>query len=374
MFLIKPLRAAFLFLSAIVLSGCALTSNGLDDPTRTPNAGVPPTEVVVAPTTAPTEPPAATAAPTQPALSIGYVGHLASAPVGSVTALGLQGAQVAAFAHSAQLDSLDIDSDSNAIRTAAEHGNVIVIVAGNDLAEATRSVARDFPNIKFVGLDQTQVDSLPNYVVMGDPGNRLDEEGFLAGALAGLVTQQRKIGLMVMADSLEGKLYRTGFTHGLRYTCGDCELTVVEIGDPNDLARGEKIATDFKNAQIDVIFAAAGAAGDSGVTAASSQGIWVIGLGRDLTADLPSVDGNPLGLGSIVRRPDIGLPDLIGKLLAGETPASIPFSLANGTLSFADTFGPDASPAVVNYLTQMMTQLAGGTLDTGVDLTTGAEK
>jgi basic membrane lipoprotein Med (substrate-binding protein (PBP1-ABC) superfamily) len=366
----SPLRAAFLFLLVFTLSACALTSDGLDDPTKTPAVSVPPTEVVVAPTLAPTEP-QPTAAPTQPALSIGFVGHLAQAPVGSVTAYGLQAAQVAASAHSAQLNTFDFDTDATLIRAAAEQGNAIVIVAGNDLAERTRAVAEDFPETQFIGIDQPQTDSPANYVVIGDPGNRLDEEGFLAGALAGLITQQRKIGLMVMADSLAGKLYRNGFVHGLRYTCGDCELTAVEIGDANDLARGEKIAADFKSAQIDVMFAAAGPAGEAGLASASTQGMWVIGLGRDLTAD---ANGNPFGLGSVVRRPDIVLPNLISALLAGENPQSIPFSLANGTLAFADTFGPDVSPAVTNYLRDMITQLATGSLDTGIDLTTGAEK
>jgi basic membrane protein A len=288
-----------------------------------------------------------------------------------VTALSLQGVQLAAAAHSAQLESLDIDSDPNAIRTAAEHGNVIVVVAGSDLAEATRAVARDFPAIKFIGVDQPLVDSLANYVVIGDPGNRLDEEGFLAGALAGSVTQQRKIGLVVLAGTLEGKFYKNGFLHGLRYACGDCELTAVEITDSNDLAKGEKIATDFKNAQIDVMFAAAGPAGESGLAAASAQGLWVIGLGRDLT---PDPNGNPFGLGSVLRRPDLVLPDLINALLGGETPASIPFSLAQGSLSYAETFGPAVSPAVVRYLGDMISQLAAGSLDTGIDLTSGEEK
>ena len=367
----SPLRAAFLFFFAIFASACALTSNGLDDPTTTPVVGLPPTESVPAPTPAPTQLPATPAPTPLPALSIGFVGHLANAPLGSVTALSLQGVELAAAAHTAQLVSLDIDSDPNAIRAAAEQGNVIVVVAGSDLAEATRATAREFPNLKFIGIDQPQVDSLANYSVIGDPGNRLDEEGFLAGALAGLITQQRKIGLVVVAGSLEGKLYKNGFLHGLRYTCGDCELTAVEIADSNDLAKGEKIATDFKNAQIDVMFAAAGPAGESGLGAASAQGLWVIGLGRDLT---PEPTGNRLGLGSVLRRPDLVLPDLITALLGGETPASIPFSLANGSLSFTETFGPDVSPAVVRYLGEMLPKLATGELDTGVDLTTGEEK
>jgi len=370
-----PRSAAVLFLLSVFISACALTSNGLDDPTRTPAFGGPALTATaesqpatLAPTAPVIEP-----SPTVPAPSVAIVGNLTGAAPGSLAALSLQGLQVAVAAHSLQLDSVDLAGGDPAtvIHQAAQAGNVIVVVVGSDLAQATRDTARDFPAVKFVGVDQALTDSLPNYVVIGDPGNRLDEEGFLAGALAGLITQQHKIGLLTQTATLSGLLYKNGFIHGLRYTCGECALTAYEVEDLNDTGKAQKIASDFKSVQADVIFAAAGPAGDAAVEAATAQGLWVISLQQDLTS---TPEATALSLGSILRRPDLVLPDLIGALLNGETPASVPFSLANGTLTYGDTFGPAVSPAVIQYLAALTPQLASGTLDTGVDLTTGAEK
>lgn len=374
-FTLPPRIAAVFFLLAVVSSACALTSNGLDDPTRTPTGGGPAltsTAELLPATAAPTQvvvPPTATTPPP----SIAIVGNLTGAPAGSLAALAEQGAQVAAAAHAAQLNTVDLaGADPEAtLRQAAQAGNLVVIVVGSDLTAATQAVARDFPNTKFIGVDQAALDSLANYVVIGEPGNRPDEEAFLAGALAGLMTQQHKVGVLTPTAALTGLLYKNGFIHGLRLTCGECALTAFEVEDINSTAKSEKIASDFKSTQVDVVFAAAGPAGDAAVEAAAAQGLWVIGLNQDLSA---SPEMGPQALGSVLRRPDLVLPDLIGSLLNGQTPASVPFALANGTLTYAPTFGPSVSPAVTQYLANIIPQLTSGFLDTGVDLTTGAEK
>lgn len=366
-----PRRAAFLFLSAF-LSACALTSPGLDEPTATPQPtatleAVQPTPTGAVPTIEPS--------PTPIPLSIAFVGKVGTAAPGSITALSLEGVQTAAAANTLQVDVVDIDSLNPAdpvaaIRTAADRQPVLVVVAGGDLAEATRNAASDYPAIKFIGVDQAATDSLSNYFVIGDPGNRLDEEAFLAGMLAGLGSPERIVGLVVPAETLEGKLYRNGFTHGLRFTCGECELYVTELPDLNDTAAGGRAPGQFKNVKVDVVFAPAGQAGAAVLEAATPLDIRVIGLGYDLQA----ATDEPLVLGSVLRRPDISLPTMIAAILSGNSPASVPFSIANGNLSYSTSFGPDISPGMATVLADAIRGLADGALDTGVDLTTGDEK
>jgi len=378
----SPPRAAFLFLLTFTLAACAIVSPGIADPTATPisqpiipTVDTLPTATAIAPTESPP--------PTPVPASIGFVGRVSSAPPGSITALSLEGAQVAAATRSMLLDVTDIDAfDSpdplGPIRFVADHGPLVIVVAGSELAEATRAVAREYPAIKFVGVDQPRpergqpaVDSLANYFVIGEPGNRPDEEAFIAGALAGLVTQERKVGVIVTAGTLEGRLYRNGFLHGLRYTCGDCELTAIEL-DPADTAAGERAAKQLKNARIDVVFAASGPAGESAVNAGAALGMWAIGSGWDYAKTVPA--GAEFVLASVVRRPDLSLPALIDSLLAQGSAPQTPFALAQGNLSFAETLGPDVSPGIIDILGSTMNQLAEGALDTGVDLTTGEEK
>lgn len=374
-FSFAPRRAAFLFLSAILLSACALTSPGLDEPTDTPE---PTATGSVQPTPTTAAVPTVEPSPTPVPLTIAFVGKVGTAAPGSITALSLDGVQTAATANSLQLDVVDIDSLNSAdpvaaIRMAADRQPVLVVVAGSDLAEATRNAARDYPALKFIGVDQPATDSLPNYFVIGDPGNRLDEEAFLAGMLAGLGSTERIVGLIVPAETLEGKLYRNGFTHGLRYTCGECELYVTELIDLNDTAAGARAAGQLKNVKVDVIFAPAGPAGQATLKAALPLGMRVIGLGDDHQAAIDAAHAS-LALGSVVRRPDVSLPAMITAILGGTSPASIPFSLANGNISYSTSFGPEMSPGMVAVLSDAITALGMGTLDTGVDLTTGDEK
>lgn len=378
--ILSPRRAAILLPLSAVLAACAVLSSGLETET--------PTSAPVAPTLAATELPRPTLVPTGEAcciptpsptpvpLTIAFVGRVSSGKPGSIVALSLQGAQVAASAHSAQLEVIDVDAvnptaPAAAVRLAAEGGPAVVIVAGSELAEAARNVAADFPSVKFVGVDQPAVDSLANYFTLGDPGNRLDEEGFLAGTLAGLVTEAHTVGIVVMGGTLEGRLYANGFLHGVRYFCGDCEVRTIELNDPSDAAAGEGTATRLKNAGVDVMFAAAGAAGESGLGAATPLGVWVIGLGYDrVTAS----NGDPLVLGSVLRRPDLTLPIVVAALIAGQTPPHDPFALANGSISLSENVGPDVSPAMMKLIGDTISYLASGLLDTGVDLTTGEEK
>ncbi|MBM4423504.1 MAG: BMP family ABC transporter substrate-binding protein [Chloroflexi bacterium] len=365
--IIPPRTAAVLLLLAVALTACATPSPGLGESTPALAPVVPTVEPL--PASAPTLEPSPTPAPTL----IGFVGHIASAPAGSIAALSLEGAHIAAAAHLAQLDVVDIDAldsadPAAAIGMTAERGAIIIIVAGSELADAARAAAQNYPAIKFVGVDQPADDSLANYFTLGEPGDRLDEEAFLAGALAGLVTTEREVGIAVVGGERESKLYENGFRHGVRYTCGDCELWVVTLTDPNDTVAGTESAARLQRARVDVMFAASGPAGDSGLEAAAALGMWVIWSGRDLTA------ATDRALGSILRRPDLSLPGLIGLILNGESPPHAAFALANGNLSLAENFGPDVSPAVIQLMSDVVAQLSSGALDTGVDLAAGEEK
>jgi basic membrane protein A len=360
---------------SLILAACALMSGpGPSELTPSPAA---PTLVATGPAVQPDTPtPAPTASPTPIPFTIAFVARVGSARPGSIAALSLQGAQVAASAQSAQLDVIDLDAISSndpdlALRQAAGDGPGLLIVAGAELADAARSVAADFPDLPVIGVDQPAAGLPANYFVVGGPDNRIDQEGFLGGMLAGLLTEARKVGIVVVAGTLDGRLYATGFLHGVRFTCGDCEVRTVELDSPSNLSEGEGTASRLKNAGVDVMFAAAGEAGDSGLGAASALGVGSIGTGYDHVA---ASGGDPLVLGSVLRRPDLTLPGVVAALIAGKRPPPSPFSLANGSLSLSENLGPAVSPAIVNVIGDTLPDLASGLLDTGVDLSTGGEQ
>jgi len=374
----SPLRAAFFCFFVIALTtACVLGQTGTPAlPTETPATNVPPT-VAVSPVT---PSPVLEASPTPAVAVVGLVGRFANAPAGSTGAFTFSGMQTAASTNSAlytlavvDIDATDSADPNSAIQMTLGRGATLVVVASAEFADAARTAAQSNPDVKFVLVDESNpsgASTLQNLFVVGGSGNRADQAGFLAGALAGYVSQVRIVGLVTIANTLEGKMYRNGFQQGLLYSCGDCTLWPIELDSATDLEAGKGTAARLINVKIDVMAAFAGAAGEAGLAEGAAQGLWVIGGDHDAEQALPVAKERVLA--SLLYRPDLLLPALINELLAGVPSASsLPFTLSNGTITFAPAFGPDVSPAVIELLASAIDQLASGTLDTGVDPVTG---
>lgn len=311
---------------------------------------------------------------------VGLVGRFANASDGSVAAFTLSGMQAAASTNTAlyTLDVVNIDATNSAdpnsaIQMTLGRGATIVVVVGVEFADAAQTAAQSNPNVKFVLVDESNpsgASTLQNLFSIGGSGNRADQAGFLAGSLAGYVSQAHIVGVVTIANTLEGKLYRNGFQQGLKYSCGDCTLWPIELDNAGDLEAGKGTAARLINVKVDVMAAFAGAAGEAGLAEGAAQGVWVIGSNRDLAQTLPST--RERALASILYRPDVSLPAFINELLAGNpSTTSRSFSLTDGAITFSPEFGPDVSPAVIELLASEIDQLASGTLDTGVDPLTG---
>lgn len=372
-----PRYAVFLLIASL-LAACAITSVD-SQPTaeQSPTATSQPTNALIIATATP----APTATPEPPTIAlVALIGHFGKAPSGSTAQLAHEGMQLATATNSALylLEVFDLDksgspSGSAAIKLALDSQARIVITVGEALANSTSRAAAQSPDTSFIAVDQMHADALPNLFTIGGPGNRLDQEGFLAGALAGLATQERNVGVVVQGASDDGKRYANGFAHGLRFTCGECKLWRIELDNTTDTEAGAHTATRLANIRADVMFAAAGAAGDAGLLAAAEQGLWVVGAGRDYSLTVP--DANNAVLGSVLRRPDHVLPQMVQHLLEGIPPhSSVDFSLQNGTLGMAEHYAQIVSPAMVALMDDYMIQLASGALDTGIDPATGDEK
>src|SRR5207244_7393127 len=89
--------------------------------------------------------------------------------------------------------------------------NVIVTV-GFGLGEATVAAAKKNPNIKFIGVDQFQAETVPN---LHGLTFEEDKAGYLAGALAALLNKSGTIGQVLGTDVVPpvvkfGKGYEAG--------------------------------------------------------------------------------------------------------------------------------------------------------------------
>jgi basic membrane lipoprotein Med (substrate-binding protein (PBP1-ABC) superfamily)/ABC-type phosphate/phosphonate transport system substrate-binding protein len=165
--------------------------------------------------------------------------------------------------------------------------NVIVAVAWPQ-PEEVWGLAEARPEATFLAFGVPPHDPMPNVASFT---YRMGEVGFLAGALAGKVTESGVVG--VAAGPPIGAIEQLlgGFEKGLRQTCPDCGLIVREL-----VAEG-----------ADVVFSAAGGTGSAAIRAAAEEGAWVIGVDWDefqSTFQEGRVPRADRLLGSIVVRTD----------------------------------------------------------------------
>ena len=98
----------------------------------------------------------------------------------------------------------------------------MIVTVGVDLSQVTQDSAEKNPSLKFIGVDQYQDRVLPNVVglVYDD-----DKAGFMAGALAGLVTKSNQVGAVVGPGWMSTMVNMgEGFAAGAEYVNPNVEV------------------------------------------------------------------------------------------------------------------------------------------------------
>ena len=67
----------------------------------------------------------------------------------------------------------------------------VIVTVGFALGEATVAAAKQYPDTKFIGVDQFQAEATPGVAGLNFPE---DQAGFLAGALAAYLSRTRGVG------------------------------------------------------------------------------------------------------------------------------------------------------------------------------------
>ncbi|KAJ3151853.1 hypothetical protein HDU86_005985 [Geranomyces michiganensis] len=197
---------------------------------------------------------------------------------------------IAAFGNSAT-DSCDwtYKSAANAAGYAAnlraylngESGSYdhFVLVSSN-YGKALPTVIADFPNAKITSSSV----SFPTTSLYANVQGAIfaeDESGFLAGALAGLTTTSRTVGVIGGNPNPAVLKYSNGFAMGVETTCVACRILREYAYSFTSQTEGETIAASFLRAGADVIFGAGGKTGSYGIQYAANRKAFVIGVDSD---------------------------------------------------------------------------------------------
>jgi basic membrane protein A len=216
-------------------------------------------------------------------------------------------------------DDFGIELDYNQPTAIAEYEGIqidyartgeyaLIICVGFDQVDALTNTAEAYPEQKFAVVDAV-VDK-PNVASLLFKAN---EGSFLAGVIAGMMTETGKIGFVGGMDIPLIQDFRVGYEAGAQWSNPDVEiLSPVFVGDWGDPAKGKELAVSLIDLGADAIFAAAGGSGLGALEAVNQESI--IGFGVDSCQDYlyPEI------VASMTKRVDIAVYEMIEAAIDGD--------------------------------------------------------
>ncbi|MGE0120480.1 MAG: BMP family protein [Dongiaceae bacterium] len=184
------------------------------------------------------------------------------------------------------------------LRKLAQRGATVIVATGFAQAPALKTVAAEFPDVKFTLIDD--VVDLPNVqsIIFKE-----HEGSFLVGVLAATASKTGKVGFVGGMDIPLIRKFACGYVQGAKYANPNAQVfenMTGTTGDAwNDPTKGGELARSQFDRGADVVYAAAGGTGLGVYQAAKDSGKLAIGVdsnqnyihpGTMLTSMLKRVD------------------------------------------------------------------------------------
>jgi basic membrane protein A and related proteins len=325
------------------------------------------------------EAPAAPAAPAveQPAASeecsfrVGYVSDVGKINDQSFNQAGWTGVQEGAkslglaercYSFIETVDSADYKTN---IESFVKEGYNVIVTSGFAMGQVTRQVARENPDVFFIGIDQQQVNENfepEPYTNVAGLNFHEDIGGFLAGAAAGLMTESNVIGGVFGCQFIPAVArYEVGYRNGIKFVNPDARI--INVYHPGsieqcfaDASFGAETAQSFINEGADVVYGAGGLTANGALITACNNGAMVIGTDMDHFVTLPEV--KDCVLTSALKDIVTGVNDLI-------------VAANDGSFSGGDTYGPSMLAPFHNLDSQVPADVKAQLEDIAEKLSTG---
>ncbi|MEJ2707410.1 MAG: BMP family ABC transporter substrate-binding protein [Anaerolineales bacterium] len=349
---------AVLMVAAMLLAACAQQAA----PTEATQA---------AETQAPqeTQAPAAEGDCTSPdVLCVGLVTDVGEVDDKSFNQSAWEGVQQAADELGAQtkyVETKDAKDYASNIQLFADQGYDVIVTVGFALGQATVEQAANYPDIKFIGVDQFQaepVDNVAGLIFLED------QSGFMAGALAAQLTESGTIAAVLGTDLVPPVVaFKEGYEAGAKYINPDINLIStyhpggldVAFTDPEWGATTAKQAIDQG---ADVIFGAGGKTGNGAlIETASHPGLYCIGVDSDQWLTVP--EAHPCLVSSAMKLITPGVVELVQSAVSGDFPSGN-YVGAVGLAPFHD-FESQIPQNVKDKLDEIKAGLESGDITTG---------
>ena len=192
----------------------------------------------------------------------------------------------------AYIESVNSKDYEKNIAFFVDSGYDVIVTSGAGLRDATLHSADLYPDSVFVGMNQAEEESPPNFIPVTFPE---DQMGFFAGALAVQLTRLEEVGAVCETSGIPSMWrYCEGFRAGAKYVDDSVKVLVAYRDDGSssklfiDNEWGYATAQDLIASGVDVIFAAGGETAVGALNAANAAKIRSIGAERDQAAALGS--------------------------------------------------------------------------------------
>jgi basic membrane protein A and related proteins len=233
-----------------------------------------------------------------------------------------------------------------------DQGTELVIAVGFMMEPAVRAVSARNPGAKFLLIDSPVLDAagkpttVPNVRAVVFKEN---EGSFLAGALAGEITQMPKLGFIGGMQLPLIRKFEAGFRAGVRQVNPKEEVLVAYTGTFDDEKKGVEVGQDIYGRGVDLVFHAAGLDGLGVIKAAQQAGKLVIGVDSDQSHVAPKTV-----LTSMVKHADVAVYLAVKDVMEGKfAGGDLVLGLREGGVGLAkiaDGMAPPAALADVEKL------------------------
>jgi basic membrane protein A len=251
------------------------------------------------------------------------------------------------FAYVVSESSTDYERNINNF---VSEGYNLIITVGFLMGDATAVAAVANPDVHFAIIDNSYFagfncpeppdggevddcyeDVLPNVTSLMFAE---DEVGYLAGVLAGCMTETNIIGSVSGMEIPPVVKFVTGYQNGALSVNPDVETLNVYIPDFNDPATGKQAGEDMIAQGADVIFGVGGNTGNGGLLAAHEDGLMAIGVDVDQYFTYPEVAASLIT--SAAKNMDVAAGEAVRAFAAGTLEGGIQLAtLANGGVGLA---------------------------------------
>ncbi len=198
---------------------------------------------------------------------------------------GVQQAEKDLGAEIKAIETTDTKDYDRNIQQFVDQNYDVIVTVGFALGEATTKAAKANPNIKFIGVDQFQADTLPN--VAGLVFEE-DKAGYLAGVLAASISKSHNIGAVLGTDEVPPVWrYGEGYKAGAKSVDPNTTVQTTYHSDVDisktfvDPDWGKTTALSMIDRTADVVFGAGGSTGNGAIFAAKERNVAAIGVDTD---------------------------------------------------------------------------------------------